>query len=71
MECVRDGETGYLCDEGDADTLAENLRKMLTAPDETARMGQAGLALAMESFNLQKQSRKLEDHLLRIAGLPA
>ena len=69
VECVKEGETGYLCDEGDADALAENLRKMLTAPDETARMGAAGKAFALERFNLQKQSRKLEDHLLRIAGL--
>ena len=67
VECVQDGKTGYLCDEGDADALAENLRKMLRDPDATASMGQAGLALATESFNLQKQSRKLEDHLLRIA----
>ena len=69
VECVEHGETGYLCDEGDADTLAENLRKMLRDPDQTARMGQAGLARATEHFNLQKQSRKLEDHLLRIAGV--
>ena len=69
VECVEDGETGYLCDEGDADTLAENLRRMLRNPDATARMGQAGLARATEHFNLQKQSRKLEDHLLRIANL--
>ena len=69
VECVEHGETGYLCDEGDADTLADNLRKMLRDPDGTARMGQAGLARAREHFNLQKQSRKLEDHLLRIAGV--
>ncbi|MEL6665584.1 MAG: glycosyltransferase [Pseudomonadota bacterium] len=68
VECVEHGETGYVCDEGDADTLAENLRTMLRDPDGTARMGQAGLARATEHFNLQKQSRKLEDHLLRIAG---
>lgn len=69
VECVRDGETGYLCDEGDASALAENLRKMLRDPDMTARMGVAGRALAMEDFNLQKQSRTLESHLMRIAGL--
>lgn len=68
VECVRDGETGYLCEEGDAEALAENLRKMLAAPNETARMGQAGQDLAMERFNLQKQSRKLEDHLLALVG---
>ena len=69
VECVQDGETGYLCDEGDANALAANLRKMLTDPDATARMGDAGRALAMESFNLQKQSRTLEQHLMRIAGV--
>ncbi|MEO1189283.1 MAG: glycosyltransferase [Pseudomonadota bacterium] len=69
VECVRDGETGYLCDEGDAVALADNLRKMLRDPDMTARMGAAGRALAMDDFNLQKQSRKLESHLMRIAGL--
>lgn len=68
VECVRDGETGYLCEEGDAEALAENLGKMLAAPTETARMGQAGQDLAMERFNLQKQSRKLEDHLLALVG---
>jgi colanic acid/amylovoran biosynthesis glycosyltransferase len=67
-ECVKEGETGYLVDEGDAAGLAENLRKMLTNRDETARMGYAGRDFALESFNLQKQSVKLEDHLLRIAG---
>lgn len=69
VECVRDGKTGYLCDEGDADALAENLRKLLQDPAATAAMGDAGRALALDEFNLQKQSRKLEDHLLRIAGL--
>lgn len=69
VECVKDGVTGYLCDEGDAETLAANLRKMMTDPSATAQQGDAGRALAMESFNLQKQSRTLEAHLMRIAGL--
>ena len=67
VECVKEGETGYLVDEGDAAGLAENLRKMLTDPEATQRMGDAGRVFAMESFNLQKQSVKLEDHLLRLA----
>lgn len=67
-ECVKEGETGYLVDEGDAAGLAENLRKMLANRDEPARMGYAGRDFALESFNLQKQSVKLEDHLLRIAS---
>ena len=69
VECVREGETGYLCDEGDAAALAKNLKKMLNDAAATDRMGAAGRALAMERFNLQTQSRKLEAHLMRIAGL--
>ena len=69
VECVKEGETGYLCDEGAAEALAANLRKMMTDPAATAQMGDAGRALAMQSFNLQKQSRTLEAHLMRIAGL--
>jgi len=68
-ECVEDGKTGFLVDEGDSEGLAEGLRKMLTESEMTARMGLAGRALALERFNLQDQSRKLENHLLRIAGL--
>ena len=68
-ECVREGETGYLVDEGDADGLAANLAKMLKNRAATTAMGEAGRTFALESFNLQKQSVKLEDHLLRIAGL--
>lgn len=68
VECVKEGETGYLVDEGDAAGLAANLRKMLTDREATAAMGEAGRAFAMEGFNLQKQSVKLEDHLLKIAG---
>ena len=69
VECVRDGETGFLCDEGDAEALAENLRKMVSAPDQTSKMGAAGQQLATVNFNLQRQSRKLENHLLALAGL--
>ncbi|MEM9939094.1 MAG: glycosyltransferase [Pseudomonadota bacterium] len=67
-ECVREGETGYLVDEGDADGLAEALRKMLSDRDATARMGYAGRAFAMEHFNLQNQSAKLEQYLLDLAA---
>ncbi|WP_300377174.1 glycosyltransferase [Henriciella sp.] len=67
-ECVKDGETGYLVDEGDEAALADRLARMLTDPERTAQMGEAGRAFAMESFNLQKQSRKLESHLVELAS---
>ena len=64
---MKDGETGYLVDEGDEVTLADRLARMLSDVDGTARMGEAGREFAMESFNLQKQSRKLESYLLDLA----
>lgn len=66
-ECVKDGETGYLVDEGDDAALADRLARMLSDRDRTARMGEAGRAFAMESFNLQTQSRKLESYLIDLA----
>lgn len=66
-ECVKDGETGYLVDEGDDAALADRLARMLSDRERTARMGEAGRAFAMESFNLQTQSRKLESYLVDLA----
>ena len=66
-ECVKDGETGYLVDEGDEAALADRLARMLTDRDRTAKMGQAGREFALSDFNLQTQSRKLESYLLDLA----
>lgn len=66
-ECVIDGETGYLVDEGDAEGLADRLGRMLADPEATRKMGEAGRALAERDFNLTRQSRRLEDHLIRVA----
>lgn len=67
-ECVEDGKTGYLVDERDDVALSDRLSRLLSDPETTERMGQAGRTLALEKFNLQKQSKRLEAHLLRIAG---
>jgi glycosyltransferase involved in cell wall biosynthesis len=66
-ECVKDGETGYLVDEGDETALADRLARMLTNRASTARMGDAGRQFALDAFNLQKQSRKLESYLTDLA----
>ena len=66
-ECVRDGETGYLVEESDADALADRIGKMIADPEATLEMGRKGRALALADFNLAHQSRKLQDHLLRVA----
>ena len=66
-ECVREGETGYLVDEGDDAALAERLERMIADPATTLRMGEAGRAFALSDFNLITQSKRLEEHLLRVA----
>ena len=66
-ECVKDGETGYLVDEGDDEALAERLERLISDPEKTRRMGEAGRAFALTDFNLIKQSKRLQDHLIRIA----
>ncbi len=67
-ECVKDGETGYLVDEGDEAALADRLARMLTDKARTAKMGEAGREFALADFNLQEQSRKLEGYLLDLAA---
>ena len=66
-ECVRDGETGYLVEENDAEALADRIGKMIADSEATLEMGRKGRALALADFNLAHQSRKLQDHLLRVA----
>lgn len=67
-ECVKDGETGYLVDEGDVEALADRLGRMIADVKATRAMGKAGRAFALSDFNLVNQSKRLEEHLLRIAG---
>jgi glycosyltransferase involved in cell wall biosynthesis len=67
-ECVEDGKTGYLVDERDDVALADRIGRMLDDPARTRAMGEAGRALALDRFNLQKLSHRLQDHLLRVAG---
>jgi len=67
-ECVRDGETGYLVEENDAEALADRIGMMIADPEATLEMGRKGRALALADFNLAHQSRKLQDHLLRVAA---
>ncbi|MCA8902373.1 MAG: glycosyltransferase [Hyphomonas sp.] len=66
-ECVKDGETGYLVAEKDVEALADRLGRMIADPAKTREMGQKGREFALSDFNLEKQSRRLQDHLLRVA----
>jgi glycosyltransferase involved in cell wall biosynthesis len=54
-EVVREGETGRLVPPADAPALARALLELLRDPDAARRMGQAGRALALERFDLDRQ----------------
>lgn len=67
-ECVIDGKTGYLVDEKDSDALADRLGRMVSDPEATRGMGEAGLQFALSDFNLVKKSQRLEDIILDAAA---
>jgi glycosyltransferase involved in cell wall biosynthesis len=58
-EVVVDGETGLLVKPGDADELAEALRKLLTDPSLRAKMGSAGAARALKLFTPKAVAHKV------------
>ena len=67
-ECVQDGETGFLVEEKDSAALADRLENMISDPAKTLQMGKAGREFALEHFNLVKQSRKLQEMIVDLAG---
>ncbi len=52
VETVRDGQTGLLVPEGDADALAAACGRLLSAPDLSRTMGAAGRARLEAEFSL-------------------
>jgi colanic acid/amylovoran biosynthesis glycosyltransferase len=59
-EAVRDGDTGYLVPERDADALADALDTLLASEALRRRMGDAARRFARSRFDLQRQTRDLE-----------
>jgi glycosyltransferase involved in cell wall biosynthesis len=53
-ELVRDGETGFLVEPGDAAALAGRLGWMLDHPDEAAEMGRRGRAWVERTFSTER-----------------
>jgi colanic acid/amylovoran biosynthesis glycosyltransferase len=58
-EMVRNDETGYLCEAGDAECIADRLQKLLLQKDLRKSMGATGRALVMQEHNLPVQVAKL------------
>ena len=62
-ELVRDGETGLLCEPGNADDIAVALERIIADPDFRRTAGQAGRARVVEDFHLAHNSRELAELL--------
>lgn len=59
-EVVVDGKTGFLCEEGQVDELAEKIKVLLCDPNLRNEMGQAGYRWVKDTFDLKTQTEKLE-----------
>ncbi|MCA8921013.1 MAG: glycosyltransferase [Planctomycetes bacterium] len=59
-ETVVDGETGYLCDMGDVEGIAQRLAQLAGDPELRARMGRAGAELVAARFGV---GRMVEESL--------
>jgi len=58
-EMVRDNQTGYLCEAGDAECIADRLQQLLLQKDLRKSIGATGRALVMQEHNLPVQVAKL------------
>jgi colanic acid/amylovoran biosynthesis glycosyltransferase len=60
-EAVAHGETGFLSPEGDWEGLARNILRLLADQDLWLRMSRQGQERARDRFDLERQTRLLED----------
>jgi glycosyltransferase involved in cell wall biosynthesis len=59
-EMVEHGSNGLLLPPGKPDALASACLTLLTDPKSISRMGESGMAVARNKFNIDEQCRKLE-----------
>lgn len=58
-ELVEDGETGFVVDRGDVQSIADRILKLVADPDMRDRMGRAGREVALERFDLVRNVEKV------------
>lgn len=58
-ELVRDGESGLLAEEGDADGLAERILLMIERPDLRMKMGREGRSFVEREYDINKLNDRL------------
>jgi glycosyltransferase involved in cell wall biosynthesis len=62
-DVVVEGENGRYVPAGDQSTLATEIRRLLSRPDETVRLGANGRKLVERQMNLDIYVQKLTDFL--------
>jgi glycosyltransferase involved in cell wall biosynthesis len=70
-ELVVEGETGYLVEHADVDTLAERLIALLDDPALSRRLGANGYALTKERYNWVSTGARIRQHVERVLREPA
>jgi colanic acid/amylovoran biosynthesis glycosyltransferase len=68
-EAMIDGETGLLCREGDRASLARNIHRLLSDDAFRDRLGRQARRHVETHFDLEKQTRVLEDLYDAVARL--
>lgn len=60
-EAVIDGETGYIVQPQDFETMAERIISLLREPNRAGTMGERGRQVVEERFSCEKQVHRIED----------
>jgi glycosyltransferase involved in cell wall biosynthesis len=65
-EAIDPGCTGFLVPEQDSEALADALRRLSDEPGLRRQLGENARNVAVERFDMFKQSRRLEEKLLGV-----
>jgi len=68
-EAVRNGETGYLVEEGDSEALADSISRLLGDSELRRRLGRLGRRHVIENFDRFASTRALESIYDEVAGV--
>jgi len=60
-ELVRDGETGYIVEPGNIDSIAEGLLKAIADPAKTAAMGRLAQEETIRKYSIERLIRDIEE----------
>jgi glycosyltransferase involved in cell wall biosynthesis len=68
VDCVLDGENGFLVDEQDVEGMAKRMIRLVKDPGEAGRLGRTARTLALDRFPLERSLSHLSDVLRSAAS---